>query len=81
MSWNYRVIEFIDPSTNEPWRAIHEVHYDDSGRASSYSESPAVVVSVDPAGEPAALSWVLDRMREALNRPVLVESDFHDEVK
>lgn len=27
--WNYRIIEFVDPTTNEPWRAIHEVHYCD----------------------------------------------------
>lgn len=75
MSWNYRVIEFIDPHDG-PWRAIHEVHYDDQGRPAAYTESPAKVISTDDAGNNAGLDWVLDRMREALTRPVLVERDF-----
>ena len=33
MTWNYRVIEFIDPNDG-PWKAIHEVHYDEAGKPS-----------------------------------------------
>ena len=68
MSWNYRVIEFVDP---EPWQAIHEVYYDQD-KPTSYSEAPAVVMSSD-AG---SLSWVLERMKEALSKPALAETDF-----
>lgn len=73
--WNYRVIEFLDPSEG-PWKAIHEVHYDEHGRPASYSDSPACVVSCDDGGNERDLAWVLDRMREALDRPTLRESDF-----
>lgn len=78
MSWNYRVIEFVDPHTNEPWRGIFEVYYDDEGRPNGYTEDPSDVVSHDEGGNEAkgGLAWVLDRMREALDKPVLVERDF-----
>ena len=37
MSWNYRVIRHVDKKTKEVWHAIHEVYYDESGRADSYT--------------------------------------------
>ena len=76
MTWNYRVIEFVDPATNEPWQAIHEVHYDEQGRPSLYTEYPAVVMSHDADNNTAELGWILDRMRDALSKPTLVERDF-----
>lgn len=75
MSWNYRVIEFVDEQ-GYPWRAIHEVHYDDAGKPVSYTEDAASVISSDGAGINAPLAWVLEKMREALDKPVLVETDF-----
>jgi len=74
MSWNYRVIEFVAPSL-ETWRAIHEVHYDDAGRPMQYSETPASVTWSEGEDEstPAA---IMDRMREALNKPTLTQFDF-----
>jgi hypothetical protein len=76
MTWNYRVIQFVCPVSNEPWQAIHEVHYDQESRPVSYAEDPASVVSSDDAGNNKGLDWVLERMREALAKPVLVERDF-----
>jgi hypothetical protein len=78
-TWNFRVMEFRDPDTEEVWQAIHEVHYDGSGKPIGYSTYPTGVVSHDDGGHQKALGWVLDRMREALDRPVLVESDFDSE--
>lgn len=75
MAWNYRVIEFVDPNDG-PWTAIHEVYYDDAGKPNGYAEDPAQVVSFDDGGNVRELSWVLDRMRDALGKPVLRESDF-----
>ncbi len=72
--WNYRVIEFVDPKNNEPWRSIHEVHYQD-GRPASYSGSPAHVTWDVSEGNSAA-ETMLEKMREALAKPVLVEIDF-----
>jgi hypothetical protein len=75
MTWDYRVIEFVEMD-GTPWQAIHEVHYDDSGAPNGYGENPAVIQSSDAAGCLVSLEWVLDRMREALAKPVLVERDF-----
>lgn len=75
MSWDYRVIEFVDPD-GSPWQAIHEVHYGDGDTPRSYSDNPAAVVSSDSGGNEAGLRWVLDRMAEALDKPVLVARDF-----
>lgn len=76
MTWNYRVIEFICPNTNERWQAIHEVHYDADGKPASYGESASIVTNSDDHGNQIGLAWVLDRMREALDKPTLVETDF-----
>ena len=77
-SWNYRVMEFT--VEGETFRAIHEVHYDNDGKPKSYSE-PASSVTADifdghVAGARGSLEWTLDRMREALDKPVLQASDF-----
>jgi predicted RNase H-like HicB family nuclease len=75
MSWNYRVIKIYDP-TVEQWLEIHETQYDDAGNPQSYSRK------VDKhAGEVGSetvdgLRWVLDRMREALDKPILTAEDF-----
>jgi len=74
MSWNYRIIEFKDPNTG-PWRAIHEVFYDDNQKPKLYAEFPAGVI----ASEDEKLADVLDMMRKALDRPVLFETDFKGE--
>lgn len=70
--WRHRVIEFVDPEVG-PWRAIHEVYFID-GRPIMYAENPAAVTTEGESNE--GLAWLLDRMREALGRPVLVERDF-----
>ena len=72
-SWNYRVLEFasIDGGT---FRAIHEVHYS-NGVPKGYSQTPAVVTWDTDEGEAAAL-LVLQRMQDALAKPVLTEEDF-----
>lgn len=76
MAWNYRVIEFVDPHEG-PWTAIHEVYYDEAGKPNGYAEQPAQVLSFDDGGNQRELAWVLDRMRDALAKPVLRESDFN----
>lgn len=77
MNWNYRVLEFAEPETGEPWQAIHEVYYDDDGQPNGYAEDAAIVMSEeDGDGEPMGLAWVLQKMSEALQKPVLREIDF-----
>lgn len=73
--WNYRVMEFAPERPDElPVRAIHEVYYRDDGQPRAYTVNPAGVSSEGLGNEGLAL--VLDRMREALARPVLRPSDF-----
>jgi hypothetical protein len=72
-SWNYRVMEFEAPD-GERYRAIHEVYYRD-GVPASYTENPATIGWAVSEGDQAALE-ALERMREALLKPVLVDEDF-----
>lgn len=74
MSWNYRVIEFVEANDN-PFRQIHEVHYNEDGKPISYGEDPAVVMW-DVADETTPHD-ILQMMAKALSRPVLVETDFY----
>lgn len=72
-SWNYRVIEIRSPD-GESYRAFHEVHYK-RGVPVSYSENPAVIGWDVSEGVEAPLQ-ALERMREALEKPVLTDEDF-----
>lgn len=82
--WNYRVMEFESPD-GERWRTIHEVHYDDDGNLNSYAEDAApVMANLDDVylhgkQQRGGIEWTLDRMREALDRPVLTPADFDTE--
>jgi hypothetical protein len=72
-SWNYRVMEFAyeDGGT---FRAIHEVYYS-NGVPNGYAQDPAAILWGADEGDEGAL-LVLQRMREALAKPVLSEKDF-----
>jgi hypothetical protein len=73
VTWNYRVIEF--QSGDEIHRAIHEVYYDEAGKPNGYTENPASVFwNADEDGD--APNRILERMQEALKKPVLTEKDF-----
>lgn len=76
--WNYRVIEFVDLD-GTPWRGIFEVHYDEAGNPREYSEEPARLASDMDNNDD--LAWALDRMKECLVKPVLVERDFQSATK
>lgn len=69
-TWNYRVIE--KEHDGEISRAIHEVHYENDVPV-AYTENPASIVWEADDEEPKR---VLERMREALDKPVLREEDF-----
>lgn len=81
-TWEYRVIEFADPETDTPWRAIHEVYRDDRGRLNGYAENPAVILwdAIDALAD-GHLGMdggreIMKRMMLALEKPALVETDF-----
>ena len=68
MSWNHRVI--ATEHNGETWLAIHEVHYSD-GKPDGRSTNPIPVGSNTIKG----LRWTLNRMKEALKKPVLWGGD------
>ena len=74
-SWNHRVIEFMD-SDGTRFRCIHEVHYDDAGKPAAFTEDGATVMCSDSVGAFPGLRLTIERMRAALEKPVLKESDF-----
>lgn len=69
VSWNFRVIHF---DGEENCFGICEVFYDDE-KITGWSD--AVEVVGDDVEE---LRWTLDKMREALSRPVLKESQLNE---
>lgn len=65
MSWNYRVIRHV--KNNEEFYHVHEVYYDDNGTPTMVSTEP-----IAPYAESVEdLKWVLERMLEALDKPIL----------
>jgi hypothetical protein len=61
--WNYRVMLHPDLAGDEVYSAIHEVYYD-GDKVTGWTQTPAT-----PGGED--VRWVLERMAEALDKPVL----------
>jgi hypothetical protein len=69
-TWNYRIVRrpWGDGSTGEKFFAIHEAFYsDDKEKPERFTAEPAVVTG----DTPEELADVLDKMREALTKPVL----------
>lgn len=66
MTWNYRVLQTAQQD-GEPWYQIHKVFYKNNVPNASTETKVGVV------GESKEdLLWVLDRMREAIEKPALV---------
>lgn len=75
--WNYRIIEFPGNGDEPAWRELREVYYDESGKPSAYGAAAQVAWSVDE--NPATPLHIVERMREAINKPVLDVRDFEYE--
>lgn len=81
MTWNYRVMrsDYTYPEPDDDGNpitetsfAIHEVYYSTDGNPISHTVNAVSVTSQSIDG----LDWVLDRMREAISKPVLTAEDF-----
>lgn len=71
MSWNYRIIE--TRFDTESRFGIHEVFYYEDGSIRCWTESPVDVSwCVDDFDDPRI---ILDRMREAFDKPILYVDD------
>lgn len=67
--WNYRVIEFAANGNEPAFRELREVYYNAAGQPYAYG-APAHVMWGDNE-EPSTPYSILERMREALGKPVL----------
>jgi hypothetical protein len=74
-TWNYRVLEFRDPTTEQVWCGIFAVYYTEDGKPESYAEEPAAVCW-DADEHPAVPAAQLAQMARALKLPNLREVDF-----
>ena len=73
MGWNHRVLEHTD--NDQVYYMIHEVYYDDKGVPNGYAENGTKVLG-DTTME---LKWALDRMLDALSKPILSVENFPKE--
>lgn len=75
-SWDYRVVRSVfripGADRDEVSFGLHETYYDDAGKPTSCTEDAVDVSSETVEG----LRWVLDRMIEALAKPILEMKDF-----
>ncbi len=76
-TWDYRIIESVHPH-NRVVHTICEVAYEND-KLSYYSYEPAIVAALANATTKEALGTTLDRMRKALDKPVLKHKDFYPE--
>jgi len=65
-TWNHRIL-VSETDTDYPLFEIHEVFYNDEGILDGYTESPVHVSAENVEG----IEWVLEKMKEALKKPVL----------
>ena len=72
--WNYRVIEFAADGDEPARRELREVYYDDADQPRAYGAAAQVMWDADE--DPATPYSILERMREALGKPVLDAQDF-----
>ena len=75
MSWNYRVL--AHEHKGEVYFQIHEVHYSDVGKPTSYAQGGAITQG-DNVDE---VEWVLSEMEKCLKKPILSVKDFPKEFK
>ena len=73
MHWNYRLIDLSHENAGDPWVQVQEVYYDDDESLLGYTD--VSVGSEDSEG----LRVTLNRMLQALDKPVLKISDFKGE--
>lgn len=77
MGWNHRILAH-DDGDGQFYFQMHEVYYDENGKPDSYTKNAVTI-----AGENLkAITWSLNKMKEARKKPVLLAGDkFPEEYK
>jgi len=74
MSWNHRILAHKDG--DGMYFQIHEVYYDKDGKPDGYTANSVSVGAESLDG----INWVLDKMKECTNKPILLADDFPNEL-
>jgi len=73
MGWNHRILAHKD---GDDWYfQIHEVYYNKQNEPEGYTENGTPV----GAENIESIHWVLDKMKECINKPVLSVDNFPNE--
>ena len=75
MSWNHRLLAHKDG--DEMYFQIHEVYYDKEGKPDGYTANGVSVGAESLDG----INWVLDKMKECLEKPILSVENFQETFK
>lgn len=73
MGWNYRIL--AHKNGDEIYFQIHEVYYDKDGKPNGYTENGSMVYAYSLND----ITWVLDKMKDCANKPILLAYDFPNE--
>tara|TARA_R110001632_G_scaffold51400_1_gene128130 strand:+ start:8251 stop:8493 length:243 start_codon:yes stop_codon:yes gene_type:complete len=73
IGWNHRILAHKDG--DEMYFQIHEVYYDKDGKPDGYTANAVSVGAESLDG----IKWVLDKMKECVNKPILLADDFPNE--
>lgn len=77
-TWNHRVIAHDDYITTENvYYMIHEVFYDKEGKPDGCTANPITINGEDLE----SLHWVVDKIKECLDKPILSKKNFPKEYK
>jgi hypothetical protein len=64
--WNYRVLRFATNFPEEPfYLEIKEVHYDENDKPVAYGDTTVMGETIED------LTWTLNKMKEALEKPII----------
>jgi hypothetical protein len=74
MSWNHRILAHKDG--DRMYFQIHEVYYDKDGNPDGYTANGVSVGAESLDG----INWVLDKIKECTNKPILLADDFPNEL-
>jgi len=70
MHWNHRVVDMTSENEGDPLVELREVFYDRDGIPVGHGELSIMSETME------GLREVIDRMKEALDQPVLTPEDF-----
>jgi len=75
MSWNHRVLAHKSDIGEDMYLQIHEVYYDEGGKPNGCTKD-GVSVGADNIED---MNWVIGKMKECLDKPILLADDFPNE--